>query len=81
MGESSVYSIAQLAMGLNPECRRVTGVMLNDHGCLGTVHIGIGTSANLGGVTKAPIHYDAILLAPTLRLDDALLIEASELRL
>jgi len=81
VGEASVYNIVQLAVGLNPECRRVTGAMLNDHDCLGMVHIGIGTSANLGGVTKAPIHYDAILLYPTLRLDEGVLLEAGELRL
>ena len=40
-------------MGLNPECKDFTGEMLNDEGVNGTIHIGVGTSANLGGDVQA----------------------------
>ncbi|HIF55629.1 MAG: hypothetical protein ABGY10_08400 [bacterium] len=43
--------------------------MLNDEGVNGTVHIGIGTSANLGGQVTAKTHFDAITQAPTVWID------------
>jgi leucyl aminopeptidase (aminopeptidase T) len=68
-----------LAIGLNPECRQLTGQMTNDHGTLGTVHIGIGTSENLGGHTRAGLHFDGILRRPTLRLDGTLILDDGQL--
>jgi leucyl aminopeptidase (aminopeptidase T) len=74
-----VYNIAQFAMGLNPECREFTGEMLNDEGVSGTVHMGIGTSSNLGGTVQAKTHFDAIIRAPSVWLDDETVIEAGKI--
>lgn len=63
------YNIAELGIGLNPKAR-MTGVMLEDEGVYGSVHIGTGTSINLGGKIKASSHYDLLLWNPTLILDD-----------
>jgi len=76
-----VYNIAQFAVGLNPMCRELTGVMLNDEGVLGTIHIGIGTSSNLGGSTKAATHFDVIVRRPDVSLDGAVLMEKGQLRI
>jgi leucyl aminopeptidase (aminopeptidase T) len=73
--DPSVYNIAQLAVGLNPECTAFTGVFLNDHGAYGTVHIGIGTSASLGGTTQSPMHVDGMMYEPTLLLDGRPIVE------
>jgi leucyl aminopeptidase (aminopeptidase T) len=81
LGDAAVYNIAQLAIGLNPEILMLTGVWAQDHGAFGTVHIGIGTSANLGGVTKAAAHFDGMMYHPTLALDGDLLLERGSLRL
>ena len=67
--DPSVYHVAQLALGLNPRIRTLTGLIVNDHGAWGTVHFGIGTSANLGGHVKAKGHIDGILRRPTLSID------------
>ncbi len=74
-----VYNIAQFAIGLNPLCTELTGVMLNDEGVLGTIHIGIGTSSNLGGSTKASTHYDVIIPNPFVFLDGEILIKDGKL--
>jgi len=79
-GDPSVYNIAQLAVGLNPRCTAFTGVFLNDHGALGTAHIGIGTSANLGGTLQAPLHFDGMMFEPTLLLDGEPAVEAGTVR-
>jgi leucyl aminopeptidase (aminopeptidase T) len=63
-----VYNIAEIGVGLNPKSR-LTGVMLDDEGVLGTCHIGIGTNITLGGNIQAQIHYDLVLWKPTITLD------------
>ena len=80
-GNLEVYNIAQLAVGLNPECAELTGQLTNDHGALGTAHIGIGTSENLGGHVRAGLHFDGILRRPTLTLDGKTILEDGQLLL
>ncbi len=74
-----VYNVAQFAIGLNLECRDFTGEMLNDEGVNGTIHIGIGTSANLGGGVQAKTHFDAIIREPSVWLDDEPVITGGEI--
>lgn len=62
-------TIAELGIGTN-ECAKLCGIILEDEKILGTVHVAFGTNASFGGVTKADCHYDGIVLAPTLFLDD-----------
>jgi len=81
LGDASVYNIAQLAIGLNPAIYMLTGVWAQDHGAFGTVHIGIGTSANIGGTTKAACHFDGMMYRPTLKLDGRVVLEYGELRI
>ena len=73
--DPAVYNIAQLAVGMNPECAEFNGWFSNDHGRYGNVHLGIGTSSNLGGTTKAPVHFDAMMAEATLELDGETLLE------
>jgi len=81
LSDAAVYNIAQLAIGLNPAVLILTGVWAQDHGAFGTVHIGIGTSANLGGVTKAAAHFDGMMNRPTLRLDGQVVLENGHLNI
>jgi 2,5-dihydroxypyridine 5,6-dioxygenase len=74
-----VYNVAQFAIGLNPECREFTGEMLNDEGVSGTIHMGIGTSSNLGGTVQAKTHFDAIIREPSVWLDEEPAIEGGEI--
>ena len=76
--DPNVRHVAQLALGLNPLITALSGVIINDHGAWGTVHFGIGTSSNLGGAVKAKGHIDGIMLRPTLRIDDQLVLEDGE---
>ena len=74
-----VYNLAQFAFGLNPACTEFTGEMLNDEGVNGTVHIGIGTSANLGGSVSAKTHFDAVTRAPTVWIDEEPVLSDGEI--
>jgi len=64
-----IYNIAQLAVGLNPECMDFNGWFSNEHGVYGTCHLGIGTSESIGGSVRADLHFDVMLRTPTLTLD------------
>lgn len=79
--DPNVYNIAQLAIGLNPMIRNVTGVMLNDEGAFGTMHIGIGTSSNIGGIIKASAHFDLVMSKPTLEIDGEVVLENGDLKI
>lgn len=65
----NIYNIAQLAVGLNPECTEFNGMFSNEHGVYGSCHVGIGTSDTIGGTVRADLHFDVMLRAPTLLLD------------
>lgn len=74
-----VYNVAQFAIGLNPACTDFTGEMLNDEGVNGTIHIGIGTSSNLGGEVQAKTHFDAIIRDPSVWFDEEQVIREGEI--
>lgn len=75
LGSPEAYNIAQVAVGLNPECTDFNGWFLNEHGVYGSAHIGIGTSQNLGGDLRAPLHFDVMMYAPRLELDGNVIVE------
>lgn len=78
MNDPNVYNVAELGIGLNPNCRFI-GLMLEDEGVFGSVHIGIGTSVNLGGVLKAACHYDAIMTGATVVADGVTILKDGKL--
>ncbi|QOR36838.1 aminopeptidase [Clostridium sp. 'deep sea'] len=69
-----VYNIAELGVGLNPNCKFM-GLMLEDEGVYGSVHIGIGTNITLGGNLKAACHYDLIMTEATIIADGKTILE------
>nr|WP_246830693.1 aminopeptidase [Nosocomiicoccus sp. HMSC059G07] len=72
-----VYNIAEIGVGLNPRCK-FNGLMLEDEGVYGSVHIGIGSSITLGGNVKANCHYDLIMTGVTLVIDGKTVIKNGE---
>jgi leucyl aminopeptidase (aminopeptidase T) len=78
--DKNCFNIAELGIGLNPNARP-TGVMLEDEGILGTIHIGIGTSHTLGGSILAPTHYDLLIWNPTIELDGVVIQRGKEILL
>lgn len=74
MNDPNVYNVAELGIGMNPQCRLI-GLMLEDEGVANTCHIGVGTSASLGGIVKAACHYDFIMHRPTIKVDGDTLMD------
>ena len=79
MNDPNVYNVAELGIGLNPACR-LTGEMLEDEGCWGTVHFGTGTSTTLGGNVKASCHYDLLMHKTTIVVDGETILKDGELQ-
>jgi leucyl aminopeptidase (aminopeptidase T) len=77
-GDPHVYNVAELGVGLNPQAR-LCGLMLEDEGVLGVVHIGIGTSITLGGGIKAKVHYDLLMHGATLEVNGQILLREGDL--
>ena len=75
-----VYNVAELGVGLNPKCI-LQGIMLEDEGVYGSVHIGIGTNITLGGTIKAAIHYDLLMFNATIEMDGNIILENGQSRL
>lgn len=76
--DPQVYNVAEMGIGLNPACT-LTGEMLEDEGCWGTVHIGTGTSTNLGGRIKAACHYDLLMHKASIVVDGQTILKDGEL--
>jgi leucyl aminopeptidase (aminopeptidase T) len=78
MNDPNVYNVAELGIGMNPDCRLI-GSMLEDEGVATTCHIGVGTSTTLGGTVKAACHYDFIMHEPSIEVDGRLIMDKGDL--
>lgn len=76
--DPAVRRVAELAVGMNPNLTRITGAFIDDRGVYGSAHVGFGTSSNLGGETRTPLHFDCTLRSPTLALDGEPVLEDRE---
>ncbi|HOY67834.1 MAG TPA: aminopeptidase, partial [Candidatus Ozemobacteraceae bacterium] len=78
LGEPATRVLAELGVGLNPAAR-LCGSMLEDEGCRGTVHLGFGSNATIGGRNRVPFHLDMVLRHADLRVDDRPVLENGHL--
>jgi leucyl aminopeptidase (aminopeptidase T) len=67
-------NIAEIGIGLNPRCRR-NGDFEEEKKARGLVHVAIGDNVFYGGDVECAVHMDMVLYAPTVHLDDLLVVE------
>jgi len=75
--DPKVYNIGELGIGLNPKAK-LCGLMLEDEGAYGSVHIALGSNADFGGNTIAARHIDLIISKSTLLLDEKPVLKDGE---
>lgn len=68
-------NVAELGVGTN-DAATLTGNVLEDEKVLGTVHVAFGASAGIGGTISVPIHLDVVVVKPTLRVGETLVLDA-----
>ncbi|MCF7800167.1 hypothetical protein K9M16_04170 [Candidatus Babeliales bacterium] len=70
--------LAEFGIGLNPKAK-LCGRMLEDEGCLGTIHFGFGSNSTIGGLNEVGFHLDFVIKKATVLIDDFLLIKGGDL--
>lgn len=75
-----VYNIGELGIGFNPQAK-LKGLMLEDEGSFGAIHIALGSNADFGGLTRASRHIDNIIREATLILDGKMVLEKGQFKI
>ena len=78
--DNSARNIAEFGIGTNPKAM-LTGNILEDEKILGTVHVAFGSNFSFGGNVNAGLHIDAVILRPTVYIDDILILNNGILKL
>lgn len=71
--EDTARNVCEFGIGTNPKCR-ITGNGLVDEKVFGTIHIACGNNLFMGGQQDCDMHYDMIIKAPTIYLDEECVI-------
>ncbi|PAE08446.1 aminopeptidase [Terribacillus saccharophilus] len=79
LGNGDGRNVAEFGVGTN-EKARITGNVLEDEKVYGTIHIAFGSNNTFGGTIAAGVHIDCVVKAPTVYLDDALLLEEGHMK-
>lgn len=74
-----IRRIGELGIGLNPGVDRATGFVLVDEKFAGTVHLALGANDFLGGLNQTPLHWDILVLKPTVAVGSRVIIRDGEL--
>jgi aminopeptidase len=72
--------IGELGIGLNPAVGEPCGYTLTDEKILGTVHLALGDNGMLGGVNDSTLHWDMMILRPTVEVDGRPLLIEGEMQ-
>lgn len=72
------YHIGEIGIGMNPACD-LTGRMLEDEGCYGTVHFGVGDDRGFAGTNNCASHLDCVFRNPTLTVDGKVILKDGKL--
>ena len=70
--------VAEIGIGLNPQAK-LCGSMLEDEGCRGTIHVGIGANRAIGGQNDVPFHLDHVVRRATAAVDGMLILKEGNL--
>jgi leucyl aminopeptidase (aminopeptidase T) len=71
--------LAEFGIGLNYKSK-LTGNMLTDEGCRGTIHFGFGSNSTVGGKNKINFHLDFIMKNPTVVVNNKKIISNGKIQ-
>lgn len=73
--------IGELGIGINPAVGEPCGYTLTDEKILGTVHLALGDNEMLGGTNASALHWDMMILRPTVDVDGTVVLADGEWQL
>jgi leucyl aminopeptidase (aminopeptidase T) len=76
--DPKAYYLGEIGIGLNPMCT-LNGRMLEDEGCMGTVHFGFGSNTSFFGIIESRFHLDMVFVAPTVTVDGNIILANGKL--
>jgi leucyl aminopeptidase (aminopeptidase T) len=74
----NVWKVAEIGIGTNPKAK-VGRVAIETEKLKGTAHIALGDNSFMGGLIKAPIHYDLIINRPTIEIDGKRIMDTGKI--
>lgn len=75
LGNPQTRWLAEFGIGLN-SLAELSGSMLEDEGCAGTVHFGFGSNATIGGRIRVPFHLDFVIRSAAVDADGVAILPA-----
>jgi len=72
------FAVAELGIGTN-DAATLTGNVLEDEKILGTIHVAFGDNHTFGGAIRVSSHQDGIVLEPTVRIDERVVLDDGRL--
>ena len=72
------FNLAELGIGTHDKAL-ITGSVLEDEKAIGTIHIAFGDNKSMGGTVRVASHLDGVVMKPTVRVDDELIMEDGRL--
>lgn len=72
--QETAKNVCEFGIGTNPTCQ-IMGNGLVDEKVFGTIHIACGNNLFMGGQQDCDMHYDMIINAPTVWIDDECVME------
>jgi 2,5-dihydroxypyridine 5,6-dioxygenase len=76
--DPKAYYLGEIGIGLNPMCT-LNGRMLEDEGCMGTVHFGFGSNTSFFGKIESCFHLDMVFVDPTVAVDGNIILDKGKL--
>jgi leucyl aminopeptidase (aminopeptidase T) len=71
IGDRRIYQIGEIGVGLNPDAK-LNGRMLEDEGCMGTVHCAFGNNEAGNDIN---LHIDMMFRNPTIEVDGKVILD------
>ena len=71
IGDRRIYQIGEIGVGLNPDAS-LNGRMLEDEGCMGTVHVALGNNESGNDIN---LHIDMMFKNPTIKVDGKIVLD------
>jgi aminopeptidase len=71
--------IGEFGIGINPKVKKAIGYTITDEKITGTIHIAVGENRSYGGKNEATLHWDFVMMRPTVEVDGKTIMKSGKL--